>query len=189
MCSELASPSLKFLGFSRMSFAGAGWKPQTGRLQFRWKRVNLRVMKRILMIPMLGVLALLASSCTPSTPQTRIQERPQEFERLSARHQELVRRGEIEKGMDKVAVSLAWGSPSARAEGFRNGEHTERWDFHGQKAVVSHRPYGGYYPYGYRDYHRGYHHADFGPDIIHVPYRRASVWFVRGRVNEWERLR
>ena len=108
----------------------------------------------------------------------------------------MVRRGEIEKGMDKNAVYLAWGSPAARAEGFRNGDDTERWDFYGQKAVVSHRPYGDYgFPYdaygaGYRDYRRHpFAYGDIGPEIIHVPYRRASVWFVDGRVKEWERFR
>lgn len=149
---------------------------------------NLK-MKKLIMLSVVGAMALLVCACTPTTPQTRVQERPEDFSRLSEEHQEMVLRGEIDKGMDKSAVYLAWGSPSARAEGFRNGDETERWDFHGQQAIVTHRPYGIYgFPYGYRDYH-GHPHVYTGPDIIHVPYRRASVWFVGGRVAEWERFR
>jgi hypothetical protein len=150
----------------------------------------------LVVTPLLGALALLICSCTPSTPQTRIQERPGDFAQLSAKQKNLVSRGEIDKGMSQSAVSLAWGSPSGRVEGFRDGEYSERWNYYGQRAVVTHSFHGGYssdfgHPFRHRGYHRGYHpgyHADFGPEIVHIPYRKASVWFVDGRVNAWERL-
>ncbi len=129
------------------------------------------------------------TSCAPSTPQTRIQQRPQDFARLSEKHQELVSRGEIAKGMSKDAVALAWGSPSTRIEGLRNGKFSERWDYIGREAVTRNHFFGGYSsgrygPYGYSGYRAG-----FGPEVTYVPYLQASVWFVSGRVNEWERQR
>lgn len=141
------------------------------------------------MIACLGLLVGMVSSCAPSTPQKRIQERPQEFARLSEKHKELVSKGEIAKGMSKDAVSLAWGSPAAQIEGLRNGKFSERWDYMGRHAVTRNHFFGGYSsgrhgPYGYSGYGAG-----FGPEVTYVPYLRASVWFVGGRVDEWERQR
>ena len=51
------------------------------------------------------------ASCVPSTPQTRIQQNPQKFEALSAKHRTLVQQGQIARGMSPDAVYLAWGGP------------------------------------------------------------------------------
>jgi len=88
--------------------------------------------------------------------------------------------------MSKDAVSLAWGSPSARADGLMDGKALDRWDYIGQRPVVTNNFFGGYDsgyygPYGYSGVGFG-----FGPEIIYIPYRSRSVWFVDGEVNEWE---
>lgn len=140
------------------------------------------------------VFIFVISSCTPSSPQTRIQNRPQDFQQLSDQHKELVRRGEIAKGMSKAAVALSWGSPTEHIEGFRNGKFSERWNYNGERAVVQHNYHGGFFrghggpysPYSYPRYRGGFG-PDFGPDVTYIPYRKASVWFVEDRVNEWER--
>ena len=137
-----------------------------------------------------ALLAAFLPSCAPSTPQSRIQQLPQQFERLSEKHKNLVSNGEIEEGMTPAAVSIAWGSPDSRTESFKNNSKTERWDYRGLTPVVTHNFYGGY-RYGYyghygRHFYPGYR---YGPDITYLPFRRASVWFVDGQVNKWERVR
>jgi hypothetical protein len=146
-------------------------------------------MKKWIVISCLGLLVGIVSSCAPSTPQRRIQERPQDFEKLSEKHKELVSKGEIAKGMSKDAVYFAWGSPASQVDVFKDGKSSERWDYEGRHAVTQHRFYGGYStggygPYGYSGYRTG-----IGPEVTYIPYRRASVWFVRGVVDEWERQR
>jgi hypothetical protein len=146
-------------------------------------------MKKFVVISCLGLLMGIVSSCVSSTPQTRIKEHPQDYARLSEKHKDLVSRGEIAKGMSKDAVILAWGSPAAYIEGLRSGKLTERWDYMGREAVTRNHFFGGYSsgkygPYGYSGYGAG-----FGPEITYVPYRKASVWFVGNRVDEWERER
>lgn len=146
-------------------------------------------MKRILVFLCLGAGIGFFTSCVPSTPQYRIQQRPADFEKLTEKQKQLVVRGEIEKGMSRDAVALAWGSPSAQIEGLRNGERQERWDYNGRQAVTSHNFYGGHAYGDYGPYRYSGYRAGFGPEVTYLPYTKASVWFVKGRVNEWERLR
>lgn len=142
-------------------------------------------MKTTFLCACAAVAALFTVSCAPSTPESRIDQRPAAFERLSTKHKELVRRGEIAKGMDKEAVSLAWGDPSGKVDGLRNGKSMERWEYQGQKPVVTNNFFGGYQT-GYRYSGLG---GGFGPQITYVPYRKSVVWFVKGRVDEWESVR
>lgn len=132
---------------------------------------------------------LLAVSCAPSTPEARIAEKPLAFEKLSREHKELVRRGEIGKGMDMSAVALAWGNPSSRMEGFSGKGRTERWEYIGSQPVMMNTFYDSYrydriHPHRYARA-GGY----YGTEIVYVPYRKSTVWFVGGKVTEWERLK
>jgi hypothetical protein len=129
------------------------------------------------------------ASCAPSTPLKRIQERTQAYAKLSEKHKELVSRGEITKGMSKDAVFIAWGNPASQAEGQRNGKFSERWDYEGRQPVVQHHFFGGYTTGGYGPYGYSGYNAGFGPEVTYIPYVRASVWFVKGRVDEWVRER
>ena len=145
-------------------------------------------MKQLILLLISG---LLASSCVPSTPQTRIQQNPAMFGALSPKDQNLVQQGTLAKGMPQDAVWLAWGPPAQRFEGFQSGKVSERWDYSGSYPVYSQQFYGGYgYGYGYGRYGRyqGPYYG-FGPEVTFVPYRRASVWFVNDRVDSWERTR
>lgn len=134
---------------------------------------------------------LFIASCAPSTPQTRIQREPGKFEALNTKHRSLVEQGQISRGMPQDAVYLAWGRPSRILQGSKDGKNTERWDYAGSRPVYYtnfYGSYGGYYgPYRGR-YYRGYGMA-IGPEVSYIPYRIASVWFVGGRVDEWERAR
>ena len=137
---------------------------------------------------------LMLGACAPSTPQARIQQNPAAFAALSPKDQEMVQQGVIAKGMRQDAVLLAWGPPSLRYDGFKEGKPNERWDYSGSQPVYTNSFYGGYgYGYG-RAYGRfggayapyGY---GFGPTVTYVPYCRSRVWFINGRVDSWERLR
>jgi hypothetical protein len=141
--------------------------------------------------------ALLFVACAPSTPDARIAAQPAMFEGLPAKHQNLVRQGQIDKGMSTNAVYLAWGSPSREYEGSENGASTLRWDYSGSTPVYTNSywggwGYGGGYGYGYGrhgGYGSPYGGYGFGPEVTYVPYRRASVLFKGGRVTSWERSR
>lgn len=145
-------------------------------------------MKRLLLLLATG---LLASSCVPSTPQSRIQEHPELFAALSPKHQELVQQGTLAKGMPRDAVLLAWGAPAQRFEGSQGGKASERWDYASVYPVYTQGFYGGFgYGYGrygrYQPYGYGY---GFGPEVTYVPYRSGSVWFANSLVDSWERSR
>jgi len=146
----------------------------------------------------LGVLSagLVLVSCVPSTPQTRIQQSPQKFSALGEKQQALVQQGQISRGMSRDAVYLAWGASSGIFQGSNNGKPTERWDYAGSRPVYVTNFFGGYGygGYGYRGGYGaygpyGYSGFGIGPEIAFIPYRVASVWFVNGRVDSWERAR
>lgn len=138
-------------------------------------------------------MCLLVGACASSTPQGRIAENPEKFAQLSAKHKALVEAGKIDRGMPKDGVLLAWGTPASRFDGYENRRRTERWDYSGSRPVISSGFYGGYgfydnwgygrnyYPYGYR--------FGVGPEVVYVPYTRASVTFVKDRVDSWERIK
>ncbi|MEO7098640.1 MAG: hypothetical protein ABI162_04715 [Luteolibacter sp.] len=135
------------------------------------------------------VLGVIFASCAPSTPQARIENNPAKFASLTKKEQSLVQQGQITRGMSPAAVELAWGFPSRRFEGSKNRKATERWDYAGSRPVYSDGFYGAY-GYGYGPYGRGRYSAlgyGFGPEVAYIPYRLASVWFIDGRVDAWER--
>jgi hypothetical protein len=133
--------------------------------------------------------ALLFASCAPSTPQARIQKHPEKFEALGANDRALVEQGQLARGMSTDAVFLAWGAPDSVFQGSKAGKSTERWDYAGSRPVYSTSAFGGhgFGPFGrYGHWNPGHR---FGPDVVYVPYRIASVWFVNSRVDAWERAR
>lgn len=140
-----------------------------------------------------SVLALAFASCALSTPEARIAAQPVLFDKLPDRHQELVRQGRIDKGMNTDAVYLAWGRPAREFEGSEGGAATLRWDYAGTTPVYTNQiyGYGGYGGYRYGRHGRyGYPYGyGIGQEIAYVPYRRASVLFHNGRVASWERSR
>lgn len=143
-------------------------------------------MKKLLAALSAGLLMV---SCAPSTPQTRIQREPGKFEALNPKQRSLVEQGQISRGMSQDAVYLAWGRPSRILQGSKNGRQTERWDYAGSRPVYYPSFYGSYGRY-YGPYHRhGYYGFGMGPEVAYVPYRIASVWFIDGRVDAWERAR
>lgn len=158
-------------------------------LQFAKKLAACQIENMKKLFPAVGVVlvALFAVSCAPKTPSYRISQRPEVYERLSEKHKELVSKGEIAEGMEKGAVALAWGSPSVQVEGLRKGKRMDRWDYRSSKPVVTNNFFGGYRYGGYVPYRYSGIGAGFGPQVSYVPYRKATVWFINGRVEEWQR--
>jgi hypothetical protein len=150
-------------------------------------------MKRILW-PLLALLAWGLLSCAPQTIESRIQTSPEKFAALPARHRELVRNGQIDRGMNQDAVYFAWGSPNRVFEGAGEGGWTTRWDYIGLQTIYRTGFYGGYgygggYGYPYGRYSRGYPYFGVAPQVDYMPCRSASVFFKQGTVASWERVR
>ncbi len=131
--------------------------------------------------------ALLAVSCAPVTPEARIERDPEKFAALPAKQQEQVRKGVVAKGMSRDAVLLAMGRPSVRVDSVKDGKATERWDYAGSYPVTSH-PFG-YSPWGHWGGHYHGYGYGWGPAVTYLPYTKAQVWFVDGKVDSWERAR
>ncbi|HEU0273068.1 MAG TPA: hypothetical protein VFQ83_00890 [Candidatus Udaeobacter sp.] len=95
----------------------------------------------------LGIAAgtLLFIGC--STPQTRISDRPDLYQSLSARDQALVSQGQLRSGMSRSAVWLAWGSPDQKVVGNMAGTLTETW-IYVYYATYPYYPYYGPGPWG-----------------------------------------
>ena len=140
-----------------------------------------------------AALAMVFAACAPSTPQSRIEANLASFSRLSDRHKELVRQGQIEQGMPPQAVYIAWGRPSRDYTGQEGNVPTRVWEYAGSQPVYSTSYYGGY---GYRRYggYGGYRRGRYdgygvSPQVTYVPYRKATVWFLNDKVSKWERAR
>lgn len=127
-----------------------------------------------------SLFALLLGAC--STPETRIRENPEAFNRLSPQDQELVRQGKVAIGFDQETVKLAVGEPDriwtrTDAEGA-----TESWSYTTYETADGFPLYRGFY---HRYYYRGW--ADpFYPYYLSYPSRRErevfKVVFKEGRV-------
>lgn len=132
---------------------------------------------------------LLASCASPIAK--RIERNPDIYNKLSERHKSLVSRGEVEEGMSKQAVFIAWGRPDRAFRGSRNGRAMEQWSYLDYDAVPGGWGgpgwgYGGWYgPHGY-----GYCYDSFysyQPMVDYVPYERATVEFANSKVTAWKR--
>jgi hypothetical protein len=136
---------------------------------------------------------LLVGACGTLTPQGRIDANPEKFAALTSKQQALVKEGKIDRGMPKDAVLLAWGTPADRFDGYEKNRRTERWNYTGSKPVYSTGLFGGFYDsWGYGGYGRGmspYYGYAVAPEVLYVPYTRASVSFVNERVDSWDRAK
>jgi len=145
-------------------------------------------MKNLLIV--LALALTLVSCVPPATPQTRIGSNHAAFSKLSLEQQQLVRQGQIATGMSTDAVYLAWGRPARVFSGSKDGRNRERWDYAANRPTYVQPMTSPYYygPYGSRRNYR-YHDPLMMPEVAYIPYREASVWFMNGKVESWERER
>jgi hypothetical protein len=148
--------------------------------------------------------ALFLTSC--ATPEHRISQHPQLYQRLAPSDRALVSEGRIRNGMSHDAVFLAWGPPQQTSVGNIHGRPAETWIY-----LQTTGAYGGYGPSGYRGYYGhgggfgyvrafrggGRHHFGYdpffydpfiyaGPPTITYPARTVS--FQNGRVVAFQDL-
>lgn len=143
---------------------------------------------RHLLFAAASALALLAAGC--STPETRIRDNPEIFNRLSPQEQDLIRQGRVGIGFDQDMVKLAVGEPDriwtrTDAEGA-----TESWSYTTYESADGFPLYRGFY----HRYHFHHHYHGWGdpfyPYYLSYPSRRErevfKVVFKDGRVTSIE---
>jgi len=124
--------------------------------------------------------ALILTSC--STPQTRISDDPNLYHSLSQKNQALVNQGQIQIGMTRRAVWLAWGSPDRRIIGNMGGGTTETW-------VYTYYASYAYYPYKPLDEYFGaplYNPFCYSWFASAIPYPGKLVTFAHGRAASYQ---
>lgn len=133
----------------------------------------------------LGLL-LLCSAC--STVQSRVDRNPEWFAALPAEEQALVLQGQVEEGMSKQAVFLAWGAPDREIVRSREGRQVDIWIYLLRRTTaVPAFSYGIRYG-GYRGGWGGGVALDvpiYDPVYITEEEPVRSVEFERGRVVAW----
>lgn len=123
---------------------------------------------------------------TPSTIETRRNEKPGAYVALASEEQKLVDEGQIKIGMSADAVYIAWGKPSEvlESEDGQQGRITT-WRFYGSWMQESRY-------WAYRETRRGgddlylerYLVSDYQPR----DYVRAEIHLKEGRVLSWRTL-
>ena len=137
--------------------------------------------KIIFQLVVISCFAFSFGAC--STVQSRIKEYPQVYSALSPEDKQLVFRGRIREGMEKIPVYMAWGSADDIARGQRNGESTETWNYYRyeHETITTCNPEVYYDKNGVR--HVIPHH-DTGTITHRFPGKRVE--FTNGYVSAWE---
>jgi hypothetical protein len=158
---------------------------------------------RTLALCAIASFAVAFSGCT--TVETRIQERPEAFQRMSPADQALVQQEKIRSGMSQDAVYIAWGPPSERAPGVNRGRPVETWIYYATASgdyypspFLYGSPYGFGTGFAFYGGHRGRLHRGFIYDPFYDPffynnvnivrYPERTVSFENGRVISYQFL-
>jgi len=129
----------------------------------------------------LVALATLSGCSTPNTPAERIVAQQSYYNSLAAKHQNLVRNGNICNGMSMREVELAWGKPAGISQG-QNSKNTAavRWVYTRTVPVNVNRGMS----FGYGRYPGWWGGPSFDVAYMQQPY--AFVDFNNGRVQSWQ---
>ena len=114
-------------------------------------------------------LALLAGC---STPQSRINDNPAAFARLTSEQQQLIKEGKVAIGFDQTMVKLALGDPDRVHERTDANGTSEIWSYvtyEGDDGVLLYTGYYHRYYYGFGD--------PFYPYYLAYPTRREHTHF------------
>ena len=113
---------------------------------------------------------VLAGCATPSTVQSRRQERLAAYQALPPEMKSAVDQGRLMAGMNMDAVYIAWGAPGNTVTGGNAGGETTTWLYYG--GYVEEQRYWGYHSV----------HYYYDPRT----FVRAQVVFVNGLVSSWQ---
>jgi len=137
-------------------------------------------MKRLFI---LGLAAVLLSGCA-STIESRKKEHYNVYTQLSADQRAAVDAGQINVGMPKDAVYIAWGKPHQVLVTESPAGKNEVWLYMGTYLQ-------GYNFWGFRPYYGPYHYYH-GPylyyDYVPISYAKAEVIFEGDKVKQWRTL-
>jgi hypothetical protein len=146
------------------------------------------LVKSMKAIALLALASLVLSGCARSTIESRKQERYAAYSALNPNFRTKVDQGQIDIGMPKDAVYIAWGKPSQTitAQGPEGSKVT--WVYMGTRLESYHYwtqgPSYGYYRKGH-----GYYG---GPYLAHGYYPKdylsAEVFFETNEVKSWRQL-
>lgn len=130
----------------------------------------------------IGCAVLLAAGC--STPETRIRQNPEIFNRLSVEEQELIIQGKVAIGFDEDMVRLALGEPDRIWTRTDMEGATQAWSYTTYETSDGHPLYRGWYHRYYGPYY-GWAPGHY-PYYMSYPARRErevlKVVFKDGRV-------
>ena len=124
------------------------------------------------MKPVLFFFAFAAGLAGCSTPQSRINESPAVYARLTPAQQQLIREGKVALGFDAAMVKLALGDPDRVRERTEASGTTEIWSYVSYEMDDGMPLYRGYYHrynYGFSD--------PFYPYYLGYPTRREYEHF------------
>ena len=130
---------------------------------------------------------LLAAGCaTPSTVETRRQEKTAAYQNLPADQKVMVDTGQIRVGMNSDAVYIAWGKPSEILESEDTGGRLTTWHYYGAWMQESRH-------WAYREVNRGGQQDIFlerhlVTDFQPRDYVRSEIIFQNGQVKSWRTL-
>jgi len=132
------------------------------------------------LFPLLLTCAVLAVSSGCTTPQTRINQNPEVFARLSPSDQQLIREGKVAVGFTPEMVRLALGDPDRVYTRTDANGVNEAWSYTTYETDTGVVLYRGYY-------HRHWHDPLYYPYYESYANRRAreyfKVVFAGGRVS------
>ena len=132
----------------------------------------------------IGVTIIGLSSCATDNIQKRVSQNLDIYSELSPEQQNLVQNGQIQKGMHKKAVFIAWGEPSRAAKGQNQSGPFEKWYYYQHTPRSTGSIYGGIGSYGYDHYGVGINRgSSYDSELA------AQVEFKNDRVTSWENSR
>lgn len=129
-------------------------------------------------------MTVISSCVNTNTPQHRIEQNPQVYNKLPASEQKLVSEGHIEEGMSPEAVFLAWGYPNTTPfKGTNKGQNIMRWVYTQPYPVLTTTNWAGpqWGPYGWYD-PMMYNNSS----TTFIPRNSATVTFENNKVVSWE---
>lgn len=140
---------------------------------------DIQNMKTRILLPIAALLVLAMAGC--STIQSRINENPTAFQRLTPKQQQLVSTGRVSEGMSKNAVYIAWGNPDRITYGSKHGIPDEKWLYFGYDFAQV--PSYSFFPV----YAGGFVYSDYiySPQYVSMPYVDKGVLFEKDRVVNW----
>lgn len=133
----------------------------------------------------LGLGAVFLFGCaTPSTVDSRKQERYGAYSQLTDEQRQLVDQGRIKVGMSQDAVYIALGKANEVLQQETQQGATAHWLYYANQLRE-------YHYWSYRGFHgRGRYYSEpyYGTDYYVQPYVKMEVIFQDGLVKEWRTL-